>query len=416
MTTEKEGSGKEFDLLLKSGHVIDPANNIDEKMDVAIKGGKIARIASEISADEAVTVADVSDHYVTPGIIDIHTHVYLFRQATDYYVMSLNADAHLFSSGVTTTVDAGTAGWRDFPDFKERCIDKARVRILAFINIASGGMIDRGSEQNTKDLNPKITAAVAEKYSDIVVGIKAAHYWTKDPWDADHPPWASVENAVEAGEIFGKPVMVDFWPRPPERPYPDLILKKLRPGDIQTHVFARQFPIIDENGKVYDYMFQARDRGVIFDLGHGAGSFWFRNGLPALKNGFVPDSISTDLHMGNINGPVVSMLNTMSKYLSMGMPLQEVIMRSTVTPAQEVGHPELGTLSVGSEADVAVLKHLEGTFGFTDCGRAKFTGKKKLECAMTVRAGKIVYDPTGVSMPEWENAPAPYWEIPVVQS
>jgi dihydroorotase len=210
--------------------------------------------------------------------------------------------------------------------------------------------------------------------------------------------------------------MVDFWPRPPERPYPELILKMLRPGDIHTHVFARQFPIIDERGRVHDYLFRARERGVVFDLGHGAGSFWFRNGVRALQDGFSPDSMSTDLHMGSINGPALSMINAMSKCLAMGMPLQQVIMRSTVAPAREIGRPELGTLSIGAEADVAVLKLLEGTFGYADCGRARLTGRHKLECAMTIRAGKIVYDPTGLSMPEWPNAPAPYWEIPGLQS
>jgi dihydroorotase len=210
--------------------------------------------------------------------------------------------------------------------------------------------------------------------------------------------------------------MVDFWPRPPQRPYPTLILEKLRPGDIHTHVFARQFPIVDENRLVYDHLWKARERGVIFDLGHGAGSFWFRNAYPALQDGFPPDSISTDLHMGNINGPVVSMIQTMSKCLCMGMPLSEVIHRSTVTPAYEVGHPELGTLSVGAEADVTVLRRLEGHFGYADCGRAKMLGDAKLENALTIRAGKIVYDPSGMSMPEWENAPAPYWEIPSLQN
>jgi dihydroorotase len=415
MATGRIDSEKSFDLLLKGGHVIDPVNSIDEKMDVGIKGKEIVRVAPDIPADEAVDVVDVSEHYVTPGLLDIHTHAYTV-QSTNGSVISLNADAHFLSSGVTTTVDAGTAGWKDFPDFKERYIDRARIRIFAFINIADGGMVRKDSEQNINELNPKMAAAVAEAYPDLIVGVKTAHYWTKNPWDAEHPPWVSVERAVEAGNICGKPVMVDFWPRPPERPYPDLILKKLRPGDMHTHVFARQFPIIDENGKVYDYLFQARDRGVIFDLGHGAGSFWFRNGVRALKGGFPPDSISSDLHMGNINGPVVSMINTMSKYLSMGMPLQEVIMRSTVTPAREIGHPGLGTLSVGAEADVAVLKHLKGTFGFADCGKAKMTGKEKLECVMTVRAGKIVYDPTGLSMPEWENAPEPYWEVPGLQT
>ena len=402
-----------YDMLIKGGHVIDPANNIDARMDVAIKDRKIAEVASEIkiSADgqSSTKIINAADHYVVPGIIDIHTHVYTG------WASSVNADAHLFSSGVTTTADAGSAGWMNFTHFKESCIDRSRVRILAFLNIASGGMVLGDTEQNPREMKPKIAASVAEAFPNLVVGIKAAHYWTSNPWDAEHPPWASVENAVEAGDLCGKPVMVDFWPRPPERPYPDLILKKLRPGDIHTHVFAQQFPIINDDGKVYDYMFQARDRGVIFDLGHGAGSFWFRNGVPALENGFPPDSISTDLHMGNINGPVVGMLNTMSKYLSMGMSVQEIIMRSTVAPAREINRPELGTLSVGSEADIAILKQLSGTFGFADCGRAKMTGKKKFECVMTLRAGDIVYDPTGFSMPEWINAPEPYWRIPNLQ-
>jgi dihydroorotase len=418
MTKAKDAvdSVNAFELLLKGGHVIDPANGIDQEMDVAIVDKKIARVAAGIPASEAAEVVDVSGHTVVPGIIDIHTHVYTFTPRAESYVGCVDADAHLFAAGVTTTADAGTAGWRDFLDFKERDIDTSKVRILAFLNIASGGMVDQATEQNVDELQPGIAAAVAEAYPEIIVGIKAAHYWTRQPWDEAHPPWASVERAVEAGELCDKPVMVDFWPRLPERPYPDLILQKLRPGDIHTHVYARQFPIVDEEGKVYDYMWRARERGVIFDLGHGAGSFWFRNALPALRDGFPPDSISTDLHMGNINGPVVSMLTTMSKYLSMGMPLQEVIERSTVAPAREIGHPELGTLSVDAEADVAVLRRLEGTFGFSDCGRAKMVGEAKLECAMTIRAGEIVYDPTGLSMPAWEQAPAPYWEIPGLQT
>ena len=405
-----------FDLLLKGGHVLDPANAIDACMDVGIADGKIAQAAADLPAAAAAEVVDVSGLYVTPGILDIHTHVHPFLPGSGSYVASVDADAHLLAAGVTTTVDAGTVGWKDFLDFKSRCVDKATVRVLAFLNIASGGMVDMASEQNAGDLHPGIVAEVIAAFPEILVGVKTAHYWTKDPWDAAHDPWTSVERAVEAGERCGKPVMVDFWPRPPERSYPDLILKKLRPGDIHTHVFARQFPIVDTNGKVYDYMFKARERGVIFDLGHGAGSFWFRNAVPALRDGFPPDSISTDLHMGNINGPVVSMIQTMSKCHCMGMPLQEVIYRSTVTPAREIGHPELGTLSTGAEADVAILRRLEGRHDYADCGRAKFVGDSKLECALTIRAGKIVYDPTGLSMPEWENAPAPYWEIPNLQN
>ncbi len=404
-----------FTLLLKGGRVIDPANGRDEPFDVAIAEKKIAAVDANIPAETAVQVVDVSGLIVTPGIIDMHTHVYTFAPTPTSYVESVHADAHLFASGVTTTVDAGTAGWRNFPDFKANCIDRSKVRILAYLNIAGDGMVNKDGEQIVSEMQPKIAAAVTEAYSDLIVGIKTAHYWTRLPWDDAHPPWASVERAVQAGELCQMPVMVDFWPRPPERPYPDLILKKLRPGDIHTHVFAQQFPIVDGQGKVYDHMWQARRRGIIFDLGHGAGSFWFRNAVPAFKDGFVPDSISTDLHMGNINGPALSMLTTMSKCLCMGMPLPEVIYRSTVTPAREIGRPELGTLTVGAEADVAVLKQLTGEFGYTDCGKAKLIGHEKLECKLTIRAGQIVYDPEGLSMPFWEQAPAAYWRMPELQ-
>jgi dihydroorotase len=176
-------------------------------------------------------------------------------------------------------------------------------------------------------------------------------------------------------------------------------------------VYAQQFPILNESKQPNDFLFKARERGIIFDVGHGAGSFWFRQAIPAFDGGFGPDSISTDLHIGNVHGVVLDMLTTMSKFLSMGMPLQEVIYRSTVTPAVEIGHPELGTLSIGSEADIAVLQLHDGQFGYTDCGKARYIGNKKLTCAMTIRAGEIVYDPEGLSMPLWEDAPESYWQI-----
>lgn len=417
MNTSSEPSGNRppYDLILSGGHVIDPANGIDGRSDVAITGGRIAQVAASISPEQASQSVDVSGLYVTPGLVDIHTHVHVFRPTPQSYVEGVNADAHLFVSGVTTTVDAGTTGWKDFLDFKENVIDRAQVRILAFLNIACGGMIASESEQTVADMHPGVAAGLAQTFPGLIVGIKTAHYWTSEPWDADHPPWASVERALEAGELCGKPVMVDFWPRPPERPYPDL-LRRLRPGDIHTHVFAQQFPILDQAGKVNDFMFQAREQGVIFDLGHGAASFWFRNAVPALQDGFPPDTLSTDLHMGNIHGPVVSMQNTLSKYLSMGMPLAEVIRRSTALAGQAIGRKELGTLSIGAQADVAVFKTLEGSFGFSDCGRARMVGRRKLECQLTLRAGQIVFDPGGLSMPDWEQAPAPYWVNPTLSS
>jgi dihydroorotase len=409
---ETTNPGKPYDLLIKGGRVLDPASGMDARMDVGIAGKKIARVAADIPSSDAAQTVDASGLYVTPGILDIHTHVYPFHPGPRSYVESVNADAHLFAAGVTTTVDAGTAGWKHFLDFKENTIDRARVRILAFVNIACSGMVDGDSEQTLADLNPKMAAGIAESFPDLVIGIKTAHYWTSKPWDEFHPPWGSVDRAIEAAELCGKRVMVDFWPRPPERPYSDLILKKLRPGDIHTHVFAQQFPILNAEGKVNDFMFAARERGVHFDLGHGAASFWFRNAAPAYRNGFPPDTISTDLHMANISGPVISMLNTMNKFLAIGMPLEEVIRRSTCKPAELIGHPELGTLRQGAEADVALFRRLEGSFGFTDCGKARIDGKQKLECALTIRAGQIVYDPSGMSMPDWEHAPAAYWEMP----
>jgi dihydroorotase len=246
---------------------------------------------------------------------------------------------------------------------------------------------------------------MAEEHRDVVVGIKTAHYWANRPFDAEHPPWAAVDAAIEAGERCGLPVMVDFYPWLPERPYPELILDKLRPGDIHTHVFAQQFPVIDDEGKVFDHLFRARERGVIFDLGHGAASFWFRNAVPAIAQGFVPDSISTDLHTRNLNGPVIDMAETMGKMLGMGVPLAEVIARSTLAPAREIGHVELGTLTPGAEADVAVFALDEGEFGFVDCGQYRLDARHRLRCILTIRAGEIVYNPNGLALPSWELDP-----------
>ena len=400
-------SAATYDLLLKNGHTIDPLNQIDGKMDVAIAGGKIAAVAPDIDPSLAAKVVDVAGRYVTPGLIDIHVHVYHTREPEGLSVM---ADSHSFRSGVTTMVDTGTAGARHFLHFKRTVIDQAKTRIFAYVNIVDLGMIG-DFEQDIRTMDPETCAGTVLMYPDVCVGVKTAHYWTRLPWDAEHPPWAAVDAAVAAGNLCHKPVMVDFWPRPPERGYPELILEKLRPGDIHTHVFAQQFPVLDEHGKPNALLFEARARGIIFDLGHGAGSFWFRNAVPAMQGGFSPDSISTDLHTHNVHGVVIDMITTMSKMLNIGMPLQEVILRSTVTPAREIGHPELGHLSVGVEADIAVLNLLEGEYGFVDCGRAKLTGNRKLECALTVRAGEIVYDVEGISMPEWPDAPPAYWQL-----
>jgi dihydroorotase len=385
-------------LLLKGGHVIDPANGLDHLADVRLSAGRVAAVGPDLPSSAGEMVLDVAGSYVVPGIIDMHAHVFsTHRRST----LSLDPHVNTFSSGVTTVVDAGTAGWRDFADFRTEVIDRARIRVLAYVNIVGSGM-GGDWEHDVREMRPALAAAMADEHRDVVVGIKTAHYWANRPFDAEHPPWAAVDAAVEAGERCGLPVMVDFYPWLPQRPYPDLILDKLRPGDIHTHVFAQQFPVIDEQGKVFDHLFRARQRGIIFDLGHGAASFWFRNAAPAIRQGFVPDSISTDLHTGNLNGPVIDMATTMSKVLAMGVPLVEVIARSTVAPAQEIGHPELGTLTPGAEADVAVLALDEGEFGFVDCGQTRLESNQRLRCIITIRAGEIVHNPRGLGLPSWE--------------
>ena len=401
-------STESVDLLLQGGRVIDPANGIDTECDVAIRDGKISQVAPNLPAARAATVLDVRGCYVTPGLIDMHVHAFVTHSRSKLSVLS---EAHAFPAGVTTVVDAGTAGWRDFPLFKEQVIDRSKVRILSYVNIVGSGM-GGDWEHDVAEMNPKLAAAVVEAYPEVAVGIKTAHYWALRPFDELHPPWLAVDRAIEAGTLCHKPVMFDFCPWPVERPYQTLLLEKMRPGDIHTHVFAQQFRVLDDRGKVQDFMWAARKRGVIFDLGHGAGSFWFRNAVPAIQQGFAPDSISTDLHTGNINGSVFDMLTTVNKCLNMGLSLVDVIDRSTRAPAREIGHPELGTLGVGSAADVAVFHLDEGSFPYWDCGRARIIGKQKLRCAITIRDGQVVYNPEGSGMPLWQEAPDRYWWDP----
>ena len=394
-----------YDLLLKNGRLIDPKNGIDAAKDIAISDGRIAQVAQDIPGAQAAQSIDVAGLIVSPGLIDMHVHVYHTREPE---TLSVIADHHCFRSGVTTVVDTGTAGAKHFLHFKRTVIDRAKTRIYAYINIVKSGMVGP-FEQDIGEMDPELAASIVLAYPENCVGIKTAHYWVSQPFDEAHPPWAAVDRALEASAICEKPLMVDFWHRP-GRTYQEL-LRKMQPGDIHTHVYAQQFPILNEENEPADFMFEARERGIIFDLGHGAGSFWFRQAIPAFQGGFGPDSISTDLHIGNVNGVVHDMLTTMSKLLCMGMPLDEVIYRSTVTPAQEIGHPELGHLSVGAEADIAILKQCEGQFGYVDCGQARMNGSRKLSCEMTLRAGEIVYDVNGRSAPAWEDAPQTYWEI-----
>jgi dihydroorotase len=396
-----EAQKTEFDLLIKGGHVIDPRNGVNAVMDVAVTGGKVALVAGNIARERAREVADAAGFYVTPGLIDIHAHVFWGHDEESQYSDGYSAvqpDAHSFRSGQTTLVDVGGAGWRSFPKFKEQVIDRSQTRVLSFLNIVGSGMRGGPVEQNLSDMDARLTAIRIRQHPGVIVGVKVAHY--------SGPEWDPVTRAVTAGRETNVPVMVDFGGHTPPLSLEDLLMKHLRPGDILTHTYAQvagRVPIVDENGKVRPYVWAARKRGVIFDAGHGGGSFLFRQAVPAMQQGFAPDVISTDLHIGSQNSGMKDILNTMSKFLNMGMPLADVIKGNTSRAAEIIKRADLGHLGVGAEADIAVLNVRRGKFGFVDTQGGKLVGDQKLECELTVKAGRVVWDLNGISRPLWTD-------------
>jgi dihydroorotase len=393
---------QQIDILLKGGHVIDPKNKIDEQMDVAIVKGKIAQVAKDIPVNNAKQVINVKGLYVTPGIIDMHVHVFNGNDLGSYIAnaqTSVSADAFSFRSGVTTVVDAGSSGWRNFRQFKQQTIDKSQTRVLAFLNIVGNGMLGRFEEQDTSDMNPQQAAYMINKlFPEIIVGIKSAHYWGG---------FTQVDHAVQAGKLANVPVIVDFGEHNPPNSIESLFMEHLRPGDMFTHTFsygpAGRETIVDENGKVKPFVFAAQKRGIVFDVGHGGGAFSWRQAVPAFQQGFKPNVISTDLHAESMNSGMKDMSNVMSKFLTMGMSIQDVILRSTLNPANAINRPDLGNLSVDSDADVTVFNIRKGDFGFLDIRKTVLKGNQKLEAELTIRAGKIVWDLNGLSAPSWED-------------
>src|ERR1700730_12978897 len=387
-----------YDLLLHEGHVIDAKNHIDSLMDVAIKAGKIAKVATHIASTDALKTIDAKGLYVTPGLIDMHVHVYNGTGERGSYAgdLSVPPDGFTFRVGVTTVVDAGCSGWKNFEDFKQRIIDRSKTRVLAMLNIVGSGMRGDKYEQNMADMDGAATAQMALKYPGTVVGIKTAHF--------GGPEWMPVEQAVVAGTKANIPVMVDFGTDRPTRPLYDLLTIKLRPGDIYTHMYSglrhEQDPTTLGPSKAF---IEGRKRGIYFDTGTGGGSFKWSLAVPMVKAGFIPDSISTDLHIGSMNGATKDELNVASKMMAIGLSLQEVVAEMTSHPGHEIKRDDLGNLSEGSVADIAVLRVEKGHYGFTDMQNTRVDGTEKLVGELTIKDGKIVYDLNGMEAKLWNE-------------
>ena len=393
--------GQNYDLVIKNGHIIDKKNNIDFIGDIGISNGIIKYVGKALPNNSSRKIINAESLIVVPGLIDIHSHNFHGTIPNRYLSNSFSAlppDGFSFRSGITTIVDVGGAGWKNFEVFKEQVIEKSKTRVLAFLNIIGLGMQGGEIEQNIDDMDAMLTAEMANKYPEHIVGIKLAHF--------NGYNWIPVDKVTKAGELSDRPVMIDFGGSNPLMPLDSLLLHKLRPGDIFTHTYANvrgRMSIVDGNNKLHDFVKEAQNKGIIFDVGHGGGSFAFSQAIPAINQGLKPNTISTDLHTGSMNGGMKDLLNVMSKFLNMGLNLNEVITSVTWDAAKSIKKENLGNLSVGSIADITILNLREGDFGFIDTKNKKMNGTKKLECELTIKDGKIVYDLNGLASLKWDE-------------
>ena len=386
-----------YDLLIKGGHVIDAANDIDAQMDLAIAGRVVAAVEPEIPECHARRVVDASGMYVIPGLIDIHAHTTGFSGA-------MFPEEMCFPYGVTTMVDCGGSGWRTFDQFNNDVIKKSKVRVFALLNIVGQGM-EGDVEQDINDMDAEATAAKIRQRSDIIVGVKVAHYQGRG--------WESIDRGVEAARLSDSFCLVDQNAKP-TRPF-DEMLKRLRPGDGVTHCFGYGKPMIGNDGKVKPHYIEARARGVKFDVGHGNNSFSFSMAVPAIEQGFPPDTISTDMHRMSLHTSRAPMTEVMSKFLAMGMPIAEVIARSTWEPAKWINHTELGTLTPGALADIAVLEFQDRPAGLSDSGPTGYRIMKaegRLITQLTIKDGAVQFDYDGLAKDDWSETPTTDLNLP----
>ena len=386
-----------FDLVLKGGRVIDPSQHIDRVTDVAFSGGKVAKVGNDLT--DATEVRDVSGYIVTPGLIDLHTHVY-------WGGTSLGIDAEEFcrTSGVTTAIDTGSAGPGNFAGFRKHVIERSDVRILAYLHVSFAGIfgfsktVMVGESEEMRLMAPIEAVKVADANRDVIVGIKVR----VGRGSSGIHGVAPLDIALQAANEVGMPLMchIDFPP-----PSYEEVVARLRPGDVLTHAF-RPFPNapMDHQGKVKRVVEEARGRGVKFDIGHGKGSFAFKTARAMLANGFYPDTISSDVHVICIDGPAYDQVTTLSKFLCMGMPLNDVIAASTVNAAMTLQRPELGSFRPGCVGDATILAIRDGQFDYEDVVGEHMTGDKKIFSEGVVLKGRWWHPNDGSKFKKLEKA------------
>jgi dihydroorotase len=372
-----------FDLVLRGGRVVDPSQKLDAVADVAFAGGKVAMVGNALKVDPGTEVRDVSGYIVTPGLIDLHTHVY-------WGGTSLGIDAEEFcrTSGVTTAIDTGSAGPGNFAGFRKHVIEPSQVRILAYLHVSHAGIygfshrVMVGESEEIRLMNPIDAVQVADANRDLIVGIKVRVGRTSSGASGIVP----LQIALEVANEVGMPLMCHIDHPPPTY---EEVVSLLRPGDVLTHAF-RPFPNAPctAQGTVKQVVLQARERGVFFDIGHGRGSFAFKTARAMLANGFYPDTISSDVHILCINGPAFDQVTTMSKFLCMGMSLYEVVKASTVNAAMALRRPELGSLKPGSVGDATLLSIREGKFDYEDVVGEHLIGDRKIASEGVVIGGR----------------------------
>ncbi len=372
-----------YDLVLRGGRVVDPEQGIDAVLDVGFHAGAVSAVAESISIDNAAVVKDVTGMLVTPGLIDMHTHVYWGGTS-----LGIDAEAFCRRSAVTTAIDTGSAGPGNFAGFRSHVIEPSQVRILAFLHVSHAGIfgfsnrVMVGESEEVRLMDPKTAVEVINSNRDLIVGVKIR----LGRWASGLQGMTPFQYAYQVADATGLPMMVHIDEPPPS--YREVV-ESLRPGDILTHCF-RPFPNTPIGGdeQILPEVLAARERGVYFDIGHGKGSFSFKVAKTMLEQGFMPDSISSDIHQLCIEGPVFDQVTTLSKFLNLGVSLNEVIKSTTQTAATMIGKPELGNLKVGSTGDAAVLKLDEGSFDFIDSTGESMQGSQRLLARGAVLGGQ----------------------------